>query len=302
MSTTLSINEPISDKNHCTESTTVGLSENEEKLLARLKLGDLKVLEYLHKKALPVVYQEIGLQKQATEILSDVLIELRRDIMNDQLVVIGNTSLLEHIAACCRKRWENKQAELSIESKIIQSLLQNDGWAFYYIQKAWFPSVSYYIRTCGGTVDDAKDIIMDAILALVQNIQEGRYQLKPDVKLKTYFIQICRNKWKDHLKKYARVKAIGLSLWEIDNEFIEMAADAPDELLSERQKVVVSIFQKVTDTCKKVLSYFYYDNLSHEEIASRMGYNNANTSKTQKMKCLRKLRSAVMNYVGKICR
>jgi len=43
------------------------------------------------------------------------------------------------------------------------------------------------------------------------------------------------------------------------------------------------------DTCRKVLSYYYFDGMSMQEIADRVGFANTDTAKTKKYKCKKKL-------------
>ena len=50
---------------------------------------------------------------------------------------------------------------------------------------------------------------------------------------------------------------------------------------------------KLGDTCKKVLMYYYYDGMSMQEIADKLGFANTNTAKTKKYKCKKKLDSLV---------
>ena len=43
------------------------------------------------------------------------------------------------------------------------------------------------------------------------------------------------------------------------------------------------------ETCRKVLTYYYFDGMSMAEIAERLGFANTNTAKTKKYKCKKKL-------------
>ena len=47
--------------------------------------------------------------------------------------------------------------------------------------------------------------------------------------------------------------------------------------------------QQLGDTCRKVLSYYYFDNMSMTEIAEKLGFANADTAKTKKYKCKKEL-------------
>jgi DNA-directed RNA polymerase specialized sigma24 family protein len=106
---------------------------------------------------------------------------------------------------------------------------------------------------------------------------------------------VCRNLWVDEMKRKSRSRTFR-PLDDLDGEDLKYLAyydNYESEALTERQRVVQQAFSQSTDTCRQVLSYFYYENLSHDEIAARMGYKNSDTCKTQKMKCLTKLKMAV---------
>jgi RNA polymerase sigma factor (sigma-70 family) len=154
--------------------------------------------------------------------------------------------------------------------------------------------VKYFVLKSGGSEEEAKDVIMDGIEALIRNIREGQYVFQDNAKLKTYFFQICRNKWFDYVNRKQRQKPVSLladlNLEDFDNNYFY---EFNEDLLNDRQRIVAELFDKSSDTCRQVLSYFYYDELSHDEIAERMGFSGPDSSKTQKNKCLRKLKSAL---------
>ena len=43
------------------------------------------------------------------------------------------------------------------------------------------------------------------------------------------------------------------------------------------------------ETCRKILSYHYFDGMSMNDIAEKFGYANTDTAKTKKYKCKEKL-------------
>ena len=57
----------------------------------------------------------------------------------------------------------------------------------------------------------------------------------------------------------------------------------------EREKIIAKCMDQLGDTCRKVLMYYYFDELSMQEIADKMGFANTDTAKTKKYKCKQKL-------------
>ncbi|MBX3101854.1 MAG: sigma-70 family RNA polymerase sigma factor [Bacteroidetes bacterium] len=277
------------------------LTDTDSHILQSIRSGDTAALEALYVQAIPIVTREMGGQRRAHKWLQDALIRLRTDVRNGRLKREPNENLVEYLARRVRERWEQYQQEKELDARIIECLQSetDNGWAFYYMQRYYFPSISYYIRSNGGTEEDAKDIIMDSIYALLYNIREGKYVAQDTTKLKTYFYSICKNKWKDYAKKRKNNMIVSLlDGFEPEDDDAHYYVAYEDDVLNERQKVVAEVFQQATERCHRILSYFYYDNLSHTEIAEKMGYQNADTSKEQKKRCMGKLRLALLKRLG----
>jgi RNA polymerase sigma factor (sigma-70 family) len=58
---------------------------------------------------------------------------------------------------------------------------------------------------------------------------------------------------------------------------------------NERIKIMNECLQQMGDVCRKVLSLYYFDNYSMQEIAEALGFANADTAKTKKYKCKKDL-------------
>lgn len=275
-------------------------SESDKERIAAIRNRSPKVLQEIYAQALPLVEQFIAQKETAKTYLQDALIKLRDDIVASKLNTAGHKSLRDYLAHLCKERFNKEEKDREIEKKLIESLASkdNDGWAFYYMQMHFFPGISFFVQKNGGTEEEAKDVIMDGIEALIRNIRDGAYVYKDNAKLKTYFFQICRNKWFDYANKKKRARPVSLfSDLNIEDFESSYFYEFNDDLLNDRQRIVAELFDKSTDTCRQVLSYFYYDEMSHEDIAARMGFSSPESSKTQKNKCLRKLKIALRNIL-----
>ena len=58
---------------------------------------------------------------------------------------------------------------------------------------------------------------------------------------------------------------------------------------TERIQIIRSCINELGDTCKRILMYYYFDGMSMNEIAEKLGYANNDTAKTKKYKCKKKL-------------
>jgi len=272
---------------------TLELPADDLERIKRIGKSDFSALDELYKAAYPKLVAEFDSPEYAQSYLQDALIKLTEDVQTKHLRLRRNT-LVEHLIDLCRERWDSVRRNLELDKKVIECLQTGDGWAFYYMQRMYFPSVTAMVRMQGGTTEDAQDVIMEGIAALLHNVKNGKYQVQDTARLKTYFLRVCRNIWIDELKRKSRSRIVR-PLLELDlsDKEVPYYDVYEEENLTERQRLVESMFHRASDTCKQVLGLFYYENLSHEEIAQRMGYKNAETSKTQKLKCLTKLKLMV---------
>ena len=58
---------------------------------------------------------------------------------------------------------------------------------------------------------------------------------------------------------------------------------------SEREKILAKCIDQLGETCKKVLMFYYFEEMSMQDIADKLGFANTDTAKTKKYKCKKKL-------------
>jgi len=68
-------------------------------------------------------------------------------------------------------------------------------------------------------------------------------------------------------------------------------SDSPE--LTQEQKLLYKYFKELGKKCQQVLTFFYYRGLRIEEIVQIGGYQNANTVKAQKSRCLKTLKQLI---------
>jgi RNA polymerase sigma factor (sigma-70 family) len=97
-------------------------------------------------------------------------------------------------------------------------------------------------------------------------------------KISTYIYSVCQNLWRKELDRKKR-----LSNEEKDSP-VSLDMDTP-----EKEKIIAKCLDQLGDTCRKVLMYYYFDEMSMQEIADKLGFANTDTAKTKKYKCKQKL-------------
>ena len=65
------------------------------------------------------------------------------------------------------------------------------------------------------------------------------------------------------------------------------------------QSIIRELVDEMDATCSKLLSFFYFDGFSTKLIAEKLGFANANTVKSKKYQCFKKLQSTVIAKYSK---
>ncbi|MEM9981431.1 MAG: sigma-70 family RNA polymerase sigma factor, partial [Bacteroidota bacterium] len=134
-----------------------------------------------------------------------------------------------------------------------------------------------------GTEEEAKDVFQDALIVFWQKARKNDFQLTS--KISTYLYSVCLNLWRKELERKSR----------LSNE----EKDGVTEITWEKEEKFRLIHQclgKLGETCRKVLYYYYFDGLSMQDIAEKLGFANADTAKTKKYKCKKELDEIVKTH------
>jgi len=146
-----------------------------------------------------------------------------------------------------------------------------------------------------GSLDDAYDTFQDAVTILYEKAKADELNLT--CKFSTYITAVAKHIW---LKKLTKKKNQSFSILHENMEDL-IGVDQDVDLFFEFENNVsklTSCFQQIGEPCKGVLTAFYITNKSMQDIAEEFGYTNAENAKTQKYKCLNRLRKLFFNENG----
>lgn len=162
------------------------------------------------------------------------------------------------------------------EKEIFDKICKGDERALEVLYKKYYRMMTKMVISNSGSEQEAKDIYQEALVVFWQKSVSGNLTLTS--KISTYIYSICQNLWRKELDRKRR-----LSSEEKDS--VEM----PNHDKEERARLINECISQMGDTCKKVLMYYYFDGLSMQDIADKLGFANTNTAKTKKYKCKQKL-------------
>ena len=182
--------------------------------------------------------------------------------------------------------YKEVKGSIPTDSEVILGILNNSESVLKRLYVAYFPMVLQLIINNNGTPDDAKDIYQEAIIILYNKVKAGDFELSS--KLKTFLYSICRRLWLKRLSQMARYGGDIRDFEEyspVEEEDVEKQNDMDIQF-----NKMGSALQLLGEPCKTIMEDFYIHNRSMQEICERFGYTNADNAKTQKYKCLQRLK------------
>ncbi len=139
--------------------------------------------------------------------------------------------------------------------------------------------------------DDAIEIFQTSVVILYDNVIKGKLtQLTSNIK--TYLFSIAKNQTMIFVKQSK--KKSDKDVFDLLSTYI---VEENDHMVLENDiKKADLTLEMMGDPCKSLLQLFFYKGLSMEEITILLGYKNADTTKNQKYKCLKRLQKLYFDY------
>ena len=131
-----------------------------------------------------------------------------------------------------------------------------------------------------------EDVYSDVVLDFYENVTKGKYKRRASIK--TYLFTLGRNKIVNIINKKITHKNKETDLIGIveSNSIINPETE---QHLTENATIIKDLMNQMCTDCRKVLTLFYFHELSMQKIAEKMGYKNANVAKSKKRECFKKL-------------
>lgn len=171
------------------------------------------------------------------------------------------------------------------EQALLKGLAKNDSKAIETIYKNNFNMVQNYILNNNGTYDEARDIFQEAMIALYEKAQSESFVLT--CKINTYVYSICRRLWLKRLQQLGRYSN------QIDG--LEETVQVEEDLeIHEKRNIDFAIMERALNSlgepCRSLIEGFYIKKMDMQALSKEFGYTNADNAKTQKYKCLMRLK------------
>ncbi|MBK8520228.1 MAG: sigma-70 family RNA polymerase sigma factor [Chitinophagaceae bacterium] len=171
------------------------------------------------------------------------------------------------------------------EKQLLEGLALNDREVVETIYRDNYPVIQSFILNNNGDSDEARDIFQEAMIVIYEKAVSGNFEL--NCQLKTYLYSVCRRLW---LKRLHQLQRYGSLVENIE----ETVAVEEDLELHEKHNtdfiLMETAMNKIGEPCKSLLDAYYLQKKNMQEIAADFGYTNADNAKTQKYKCLVRLK------------
>ena len=185
-----------------------------------------------------------------------------------------------------------KESRLSLltDEELLVGLADGSDEALTHLYRRYFPMVLHFVTTNSGSEDDAKDIYQEVLIVLYEKVRGGSLELQ--CQLKTYLYAVGRRLWLKQLAQKSRFMVRDVetplndetALGQLDNDLDEhQERDRQFDLMTDS-------LERLGEPCRTLLDDFYIQHLSMQDITEKFGYTNADNAKTQKYKCLMRLK------------
>lgn len=168
-------------------------------------------------------------------------------------------------------------------AEILDGIKASDEHVADYIYESCFPQIRSFVKRNKGNTQEAYDVFQEAYIAIHLKIRN--VNIKLNCEFGTYFYAFCKNIW---FKELDRNKRHNTKI-RVVSEQQEEYGDFTEEISKAEQYVLyLENFNKLIEKCRKLLK-MYFDKFSFEEIASKLGFENANQARKKKYKCIKQL-------------
>lgn len=156
----------------------------------------------------------------------------------------------------------------------------------------------------GSNINDSEleDIYHDAVMILYEKIIDGNFTLTSS--FQTYLNSVSRfqllNKFKANQKDLDLENKLKGEYQKYDATITDVLEPIPDQNEKEftaMEKAMVAL-KKAGGKCYELLTMFWYQKKSMNEIASHFKYTNAANAKNQKSKCQKRLQKEALIYLN----
>jgi RNA polymerase sigma factor (sigma-70 family) len=183
--------------------------------------------------------------------------------------------------------------DFNSDANILEALAtpQNSNEAISFLYKKCYYVLENLVMKNGGNKMDAEDVIQETMITFIEMVRVGKF--RGESAIKSILYSISKNIWTTKFRKTTQ-ENIRIDKYVLENENFE--SDITEQIQkNESNKIVGQVFDKIGDSCKKILTFYYYEDLSFKEILDKTDYENEQVIRNKKYKCMKTLMDLLEN-------
>jgi RNA polymerase sigma factor (sigma-70 family) len=173
---------------------------------------------------------------------------------------------------------------------LIERIAKGDDTALADLYHSNFRMIIRYITANSGTQKDAQEQLQDALVVLWEKVRFGSFTLNS--KLSTYIYGIVKNRWRKELTRQKRFTNLEATADPVSKDPLVSETLQETELIT----IIKSCMTKLSPICREILTLFYYEEKSMDEISTIVGLANEKTAKSKKYQCKKELEFLLRSY------
>ncbi len=156
-----------------------------------------------------------------------------------------------------------------------------------------------WILKNGGSSNDAADIFQESMVILFEKAQNEDFRLS--CKIGTYLFAISKNLWYKKIERQHKQPGYLPDNAGSDEGFDKEYEDDINVHVEREMhyETLNAALDQLGEPCRSLLKAFYQQDKSMMEISEEFGYTNPDNAKTQKYKCLTRLRKIFYSVQAK---
>ena len=186
------------------------------------------------------------------------------------------------------------------EQQILAALAAGDRTATEEVYRQNFQIVNSWLIKNGASAFDAADVFQEAMVVLFGKAQNPEFRLT--CSLGTYVFAVSKYLWYKKLQQQNKQPGFLPDHIASDEDNLGLAYEDDINVHHEREahyEQLNAALDQIGEPCRSLLKAFYHHDKSMQEIAADFGYTNPDNAKTQKYKCLARLRKLFYSVQAK---
>ena len=183
------------------------------------------------------------------------------------------------------------QSPINTEQQLLAALAAGDRSATEQLYQQHYHIINGWLIKNGGAAADAADLFQEAMVVLFGKAQDKSFRLTCSIG--TYLFAISKHLWYKKLQRQHREPVYLLDNTGTEDDDTGIGYEDDINVHHEREahyEQLDTALDQIGEPCRSLLKAYYHHDKSMQEIAADFGYTNPDNAKTQKYKCLARLR------------